>query len=187
VVGRDDPNTIYFIDFGMSTRYRDPHSLKHNSERSAASRRGTTRYASINNLMGRQQSRRDDLESIAYILIRFLRRELPWEHVSAQHYDKPHRVVRDMKINTPIATLCEGLPPVFAAFLTYARGLQFDEEPDIATWKNNFKALYVEHKFDKEVTYCVLFFFFFFLFSNFPFIRTLLFVTAINVGLDEPA
>eukprot|EP01032_Pedospumella_encystans_P011302 gene11302-13148_t len=150
MIGRHDPDTIYFIDFGMSTRYRDPHTLEHNVERSAASRRGTTRYASINNLLGKQQSRRDDLESIAYILIRFLRRELPWEHVSSTHFDKPHRVVRDMKINMPISTLCEGLPNVFADFLRYARDLQFAEEPDLRMWRARFRALYEQQGYHKQ-------------------------------------
>ena len=152
MIGRHDPDTIYFIDFGMSTRYRDPHTLEHNVERSASSRRGTTRYASINNLLGKQQSRRDDLESIAYILIRFLRRELPWEHVSSTHFDKPHRVVRDMKINMPISTLCEGLPNVFADFLRYARDLQFAEEPDLRMWRARFRALYEQQGYHKQVS-----------------------------------
>lgn len=158
MVGREDPDTIYFIDFGMSTRYRDPHTLKHNPERCAASRRGTTRYASINNLMGKQQSRRDDLESIAYILIRFLRRELPWEHISAAHYEKPHRVVREMKINTPIDKLCDGLPSVFGEFLKYARGLKFAEDPDVPQWRAKFRQVYEEYGYDQEVSGEFIFF-----------------------------
>lgn len=140
----------------MSTRYRDPTTLVHNPQRASSTRRGTTRYASINNHKGLQLSRRDDLESIAYILIRFLKGTLPWENLpkqlSREKGEKAHHRVRDIKINTPIAELCADLPEVFGAFLEYVRGLKFAEMPDIPQWKARFRALYEQNGYHLEVS-----------------------------------
>jgi hypothetical protein len=138
----------------MSTRFRDPVTLVHNAMRESGTRRGTTRYASINNQMGKTLSRRDDLESICYILIRFLRGSLPWENLPVDPaQEKSHRKVREIKINMPISTLCSGIPEEFAQLLHYARSLKFDEAPNLDYWKEKFHALYVRHGYDQEVIY----------------------------------
>lgn len=154
MIGRGDKaDTIYFIDFGMSTRYRDPATLLHNPQRATTTRRGTTRYASINNHQGNQLSRRDDLESIAYILIRFMRGSLPWESLQPRvHGEKTHHRVKEIKINTPIVDLCAGMPQEFADFLAYARGMKFHENPNIPHWRARFRSLYESHGYHKEVS-----------------------------------
>ena len=103
---------------------------------------------------GNQLSRRDDLESIAYIIIRFLRGSLPWENVPGDGVNKSnnHRLIRSVKMSTPLAELCKDIPPVFGEFLQYARRMQFSEDPDIPKWRAKFREVYVERGYDQEVS-----------------------------------
>lgn len=77
----DKANLFYLIDFGLAKQFRDPKTHVHNPYREKRSLTGTPRYASVNNLMGIEQSRRDDLEGLAYTLIYLARGKLPWQGI----------------------------------------------------------------------------------------------------------
>ena len=81
LIGKRDPNIIYLIDYGLSKKYRSTKTKKHIRFSNTGRLTGTLRYASSNALKGSEQSRRDDLISIGYMLIFFLRRELPWQKI----------------------------------------------------------------------------------------------------------
>ena len=71
-------NILYLIDLGLAKKYRDPKNHQHIPYRENKNLTGTARYASINAHLGIEQSRRDDLEGIGYVIIYLLRGWLPW-------------------------------------------------------------------------------------------------------------
>ena len=133
---------VFCVDFGLSKRYCDPKTMRHIFPRHDRSLTGTPRYASINNHLGVEQSRRDDLESVAYILIYFIRGQLPWQGLKSNKPEHKYRLILQKKQQVPIAQLCQGCPSQFAEFLAYTRALKFDATPDIPYLRKMFRDLY---------------------------------------------
>nr|TKR98137.1 casein kinase I-like isoform X2 [Populus alba] len=91
---------------------------------------GTARYASCNTHLGIEQSRRDDLESIGYFLLYFLRGRYAATGLKAATKKQKYNKICEKKLSTPIEVLCESHPVEFASYFHYCHSLTFDQRPD---------------------------------------------------------
>jgi serine/threonine protein kinase len=78
---------VYLIDFGLLKEYRDPSTYEHIPCKTNLGLTRTASFASINSHLGLELGRRDDLESLTYVLIYFLRGSLPWQGLSSRSKD----------------------------------------------------------------------------------------------------
>lgn len=127
---------IYVIDFGLSKRYRHPKSKRHNPYREGKSLTGTPRYASINNHLGVEQSRRDDIESIGYVLVYFSKGKLPWQGLKAKTREKKYRKIKDKKMTVETEDLCVGTPRCMKKYIDYSRSLRYEDKPNYGHLKD---------------------------------------------------
>ena len=127
-----DPNLIYLVDFGMAKQFRDPRSKQHIPYRERKSLSGTARYMSINTHFGREQSRRDDLESLGHVFFYFLRGSLPWQGLKAANNKLKYEKIglTKQKLNPDDLLMNNHIPKQFATYLKYARSLKFEQDPD---------------------------------------------------------
>lgn len=142
-----DSDTIYVIDFGLAKHYWDPRTDQHIPYRDGKSLTGTARYASLNTHLGIEQSRRDDLEGLGYVLIYLLKGALPWQGLQAKDNKEKYEKIKHRKQSIPIDTLCEELPCEFAMYLKYCRTLRFDENPSYNHLRRLFNILFKEKEY----------------------------------------
>jgi len=143
-------SVIHIIDFGLAKKYRDPRSHQHIPYRENKNLTGTARYASINTHIGIEQSRRDDLESLGYVLMYFIRGSLPWQGLRANTKKQKYERIMDRKMSTSTEQLCKGYPTEFRSYFEYCRSLRFEDRPDYAYLKRLFKELFYRKGFQYD-------------------------------------
>ena len=115
-------DSIYLIDFGLAKRY-----IKHGEhisyKKNKKSIKGNIIFISVNALLRNQISRRDDIESLGYNLVNFMKGKLPWSDCNRNY-------IMEKKENTSLDELCEGLPDEFKEFIKYGKEMEFKQEPD---------------------------------------------------------
>ena len=127
---KNKSHIIYILDFGLAKKYWSTTHNSHIPYIEGKKLTGTARYASINALGGCEQSRRDDLESIFYILIYFIKGRLPWQGLKADKKEDRYKKIYEIKKNIKIKELCSELPEEFESFYNYIRKLEFEQVPD---------------------------------------------------------
>lgn len=166
-------NLVHIIDFGISRQYKDQHTKEHRPCREGVPLAGTYDFISINTHLGISKSniemwgmmdlltvpapsRRDDLESLGYVLLYFLRGSLPWlssqDTTSARHATKDEIIesIKEKKLNTPIEYLCNGLPSAFATYFNYVRSLGYDARPNYTYLRKLFSDLCAREHFSHD-------------------------------------
>ena len=146
---------IYLIDYGLAKRYRDPkRNNKHIDYKEGKSLiNSRVRYASINNHLGIEQSRRDDLETIGYILVYFYLGKLPWMGLRAATKREKYSKILKKKMSVSIDKLCENMADEFIIYLNYCRGLRFDDKPNYNYLRRLFRDLYFRKGFIVDFRY----------------------------------
>ena len=129
LMGLKDPNMVYIIDFGLSKKFRSKKG-KHIKFSITNNITGTPRYCSINALRGAEQSRRDDLESMFYVLLYFFRGSVPWQNLKIKSRNEKFKQINEIKKNINYKILCQKFPEEFYNFGIYVKNLKFEEEPN---------------------------------------------------------
>ena len=130
-MGRNEANdTLYLIDFGLAKKFRSSRTLKQYPLIKRKSLTGTARYASINALQGYEQSRRDDLESAGYVLMYFLRGDLPWQNIKIKGKKDKYAKICNKKKEISSQELGKNFPEEFAEILDYFKNLGYTENPN---------------------------------------------------------
>lgn len=145
----DKSNELYVMDFGLSKRwYVDNEHIEFKTGRSMI---GTARYASINVHLGTEPSRRDDMESVGYMLVYLIKGSLPWQGLKKKSKDNPIDRIGDKKMMISASVLCEGLPECFCDYINYTKDLDFTDKPDYEYLRKLF--ISCAKKYDIEIKY----------------------------------
>ena len=135
VIGpKNKERIIYLIDFGLSKKISNDKILPTiKADRNII---GTMRYISMNTHQGYEQGRRDDLESLFYIIIYFIKGELPWQNIKCKtRQEKYNKIFEIKKKVTEDGELVEDLPLEMKKILEYILGLNFAERPNYLMMK----------------------------------------------------
>lgn len=150
LIGNKFMHRIYITDMGLSKEYIKSDG-KHIKETFGHSIIGTARYSSINMHLGIEPSRRDDLESIGYMLIYFVNGKLPWQGlVKRKNKDELFEKIGDLKLSINLNILCKDLPSCFSTYIDYCRNLHFEQTPDYEYLINLFKSTIKKYNFVKQ-------------------------------------
>lgn len=144
---------VYLIDFGLAKKFKDPRTGTHIPYREGKNLTGTARYASVSTHVGIEQSRRDDLEGLGYVLMYFLRGNLPWQGLNANTKKEKYDRIMEKKINTSVEELCSTHPEELAGYLSYCRGLRFEDRPDYGYLRRILKDLFLRQNYEYDFIY----------------------------------
>ena len=143
VIGKgENKDYIYLIDFEIAKKFiKDG---KHIPDKEGKKVKGNRDFISLNTHCGKQVSRRDDIECLGYLLIFFMKGELPWTHI------KHSNDIKQKKLKISIDELCEGLSEEFKELIKYSRELEFEQEPDYCYLKGLLEKVAEKNRIDLD-------------------------------------
>jgi len=144
---------VFIIDFGLTKKYFDLATGSHIPYREGKSLTGTARYASVNTHLGVEQSRRDDLEGLGYVLMYFLRGSLPWQGLNGVTKKEKYQNILEKKVDTSVEELCQQFPAEFTIYLNYCKSIRFEDKPDYSYLKRIFKELSFKMGYQQDFEY----------------------------------
>jgi casein kinase I family protein HRR25 len=154
VMGAKELNArLYLLDFGLAKKYRSSRTLVQYPCIKKKKLTGTARYASIHALEAYEQSRRDDLESVGYVLMYFLRGELPWQGLKANSKEDRYKKILDKKKETSSSELCRNYPTEFYQYVEYTKNLKYEEDPDYEMLKKLFSDVIMKRNEKMDYVY----------------------------------
>jgi casein kinase 1 len=145
-----ETKVVHLIDFGLSKRYRSDTDGRHIPYKEGASLTGTPRYASVAAHEGTEQGRRDDMVSLGYIWIYFLKGRLPWQGVDEKNEKRRFKKILDIKRATSVEELCSDVPPEFLAYFRHCADLGFEDRPDYSGMRRMFRALFARKRYSRD-------------------------------------
>ena len=147
LLGLNDKTFIYLIDFGISRKYMSSRG-RHLKYSLTGKLFGTLRFASYNATRGVEHSRRDDLESIGYMLVFLSGQKLPWQHydIKGNYARTNYNKILELKKSTKPETICGKLPQEFAEYIKYCKNLKFEENPDYEKLRNLFRQILAKNQ-----------------------------------------
>ena len=145
VIGLEDPNIIYLIDFGLAQKYLSLKTGKHIEFKFTGYMTGTARYASRNALRGKRLSRRDDIESFIYMVLYFLAKKLPWQGLKAKNVGEKYKKIYEYKNKFNYQSFCRNYPKEIIDLFEYVYSLAFTEKPSYKYIREKFQKILEEN------------------------------------------
>ena len=154
LIGNNNPNVIYLIDFGFSKKFRSSQTKKHFKFYKLNSFIGSREFISINGNKGIAPTRRDDLESAGFMFIFFAKGSLPWFKLQ-KGLSLIEKAKKTLKIKNEITLekLCENLPYQFLKYMKYCRNLSFEQEPNYEYLKNLFNDILQKNNLTNDLLF----------------------------------
>jgi serine/threonine protein kinase len=145
----DSKETIYLVDFGLSKKYIDLMNYEFNPFKNTRTFTGTYRFCSLRSHKRLEQSRRDDLESVGYMLIYFFKKELPWQGVKDDPKKKETRsnLIFKLKKSLSLEEICQDCPKCMIDYIRYCRMIKYTEVPNYHMLKSLFIDAMNENKY----------------------------------------
>ena len=150
LLGIEDPNVLYIIDFGLCKKYRSSKTGKHILPKISHKFNGNFQFASINVTKGKEYSRRDDLISLGYMLIFLLKKELPWDNIVGKLNASKYFELIYLKESNGCGKLFRNVPNELIEYFKYSKNLKFEQEPNYAYLRSLLNEIIISLKFNYE-------------------------------------
>lgn len=139
----NNKNLLYLIDFGLSKLYKK--NNEHIPYSDNKEMIGTAKFVSINIHKGITPTRRDDLESIIYVLIYLCNGSLPWLNIQSDNIKDKYKLIQESKETVQFWNI-PNIPGEFILIMNYIRSLDFFDKPDYKYIRSILLNLY-NHKY----------------------------------------